>query len=121
LSFRLLRAAPPLLGGHIKIYFSLVPTVLQHIRAGTLRALAVSTDSAAAQKCLRRVRATSISNVYDQVVINAARKFDSLAGLPGERTRAQLHECRSIIRFGPFRADPIAAFGDCAPDTYVDG
>jgi tripartite-type tricarboxylate transporter receptor subunit TctC len=33
-----------LLGGHVKIYFSLVPTVLQHIRAGTLRALAVTTD-----------------------------------------------------------------------------
>jgi len=31
------------LGGHVKIYFSLVPTVLEHIRAGTLRALAVST------------------------------------------------------------------------------
>jgi tripartite-type tricarboxylate transporter receptor subunit TctC len=33
-----------LLGGHIKIYFSLVPTVLQQIKAGKLRALAVSTD-----------------------------------------------------------------------------
>jgi len=33
-----------LLGGHIKIYFSLVPTVLQHIKAGTLRALAVTTQ-----------------------------------------------------------------------------
>ena len=33
-----------LLGGHIKIYFSLVPTVLQHIKNGTLRALAVTTD-----------------------------------------------------------------------------
>jgi tripartite-type tricarboxylate transporter receptor subunit TctC len=33
-----------LLGGHIKIYFSLVPTVLQHIKSGTLRALAVSTE-----------------------------------------------------------------------------
>jgi tripartite-type tricarboxylate transporter receptor subunit TctC len=33
-----------LLGGHIKIYFSLVPTVLQHIKAGTLRALAVTTE-----------------------------------------------------------------------------
>jgi len=33
-----------LLGGHIKIYFSLVPTVLQHIQNGTLRALAVTTD-----------------------------------------------------------------------------
>jgi tripartite-type tricarboxylate transporter receptor subunit TctC len=33
-----------LLGGHVKIYFSLVPTVLQHIKAGTLRALAVTTD-----------------------------------------------------------------------------
>ena len=33
-----------LMGGHIKVYFSLVPTVLQHIRAGTLRALAVSTE-----------------------------------------------------------------------------
>jgi len=44
LSFRLLRAAPPLLGGHIKIYFSLVPTVLQHVKAGTLRALAVTTE-----------------------------------------------------------------------------
>jgi tripartite-type tricarboxylate transporter receptor subunit TctC len=33
-----------LLGGHIKIYFSLVPTVLQHIKNGTLRALAVTTE-----------------------------------------------------------------------------
>jgi tripartite-type tricarboxylate transporter receptor subunit TctC len=33
-----------LLGGHIKIYFSLVPTVLQHIKNGTLRALAVTAD-----------------------------------------------------------------------------
>ena len=33
-----------LLGGHIKIYFSLVPTVLQHIKAGALRALAVTTE-----------------------------------------------------------------------------
>jgi tripartite-type tricarboxylate transporter receptor subunit TctC len=33
-----------LLGGHVKIYFSLVPTVLQHIKSGTLRAIAVTTD-----------------------------------------------------------------------------
>jgi len=33
-----------LLGGHVKIYFSLVPTVLQHIKNGSLRALAVTTD-----------------------------------------------------------------------------
>ena len=33
-----------LLGGHIKVYFSLVPTVLPHIKAGRLRALAVSTE-----------------------------------------------------------------------------
>jgi tripartite-type tricarboxylate transporter receptor subunit TctC len=33
-----------LLGGHIKIYFSLVPTVLQHVKSGTLRALAVTTE-----------------------------------------------------------------------------
>jgi tripartite-type tricarboxylate transporter receptor subunit TctC len=33
-----------LLGGHVKIYFSLVPTVAQHIKAGTLRALAVTTE-----------------------------------------------------------------------------
>ena len=33
-----------LLGGHVKVYFSLVPTVAQHIRAGTLRALAVTTE-----------------------------------------------------------------------------
>jgi tripartite-type tricarboxylate transporter receptor subunit TctC len=33
-----------LLGGHIKIYFSLVPTVLQHVKSGTLRAIAVTTD-----------------------------------------------------------------------------
>src|SRR5437016_6694359 len=33
-----------LLGGHINIYFSLVPTVLQHVKAGTLRALAVTTE-----------------------------------------------------------------------------
>jgi tripartite-type tricarboxylate transporter receptor subunit TctC len=33
-----------LLGGHVKIYFALVPAVLQHVRAGTLRALAVTTE-----------------------------------------------------------------------------
>jgi tripartite-type tricarboxylate transporter receptor subunit TctC len=32
------------IGGHIKIYFALVPAVLQHVKAGTLRAIAVSTD-----------------------------------------------------------------------------
>jgi tripartite-type tricarboxylate transporter receptor subunit TctC len=32
------------LGGHVKIYFALVPAVLQHVRAGTLRALAVTTE-----------------------------------------------------------------------------
>ncbi len=33
-----------LLGGHIRVYFSLVPTVLAHVKAGTLRALAVTTE-----------------------------------------------------------------------------
>jgi tripartite-type tricarboxylate transporter receptor subunit TctC len=33
-----------LLGGHVKVYFSLLPTVSQHIKAGTLRALAVTTE-----------------------------------------------------------------------------
>src|SRR5262249_21240072 len=33
-----------LLGGHVKTYFALVPAVLQHVRAGTLRALAVTTE-----------------------------------------------------------------------------
>ena len=31
-------------GGHIKIYFALVPAVLQHIKAGSLRAIAVTTE-----------------------------------------------------------------------------
>jgi tripartite-type tricarboxylate transporter receptor subunit TctC len=33
-----------MLGGHVKIYFALVPAVLQHVKAGTLRALAVTTE-----------------------------------------------------------------------------
>jgi tripartite-type tricarboxylate transporter receptor subunit TctC len=33
-----------LLGGHIKVYFSLVPSSLQHVKAGTLRVLAVTTE-----------------------------------------------------------------------------
>ena len=32
------------LGGHVKIYFALVPAVLQHIKAGSLRAIAVTTE-----------------------------------------------------------------------------
>ena len=32
------------LGGHVKIYFALVPAVLQHVRAGKLRAIAVTTE-----------------------------------------------------------------------------
>jgi tripartite-type tricarboxylate transporter receptor subunit TctC len=32
------------LGGHVKIYFALAPAVLQHIRAGKLRAVAVTTE-----------------------------------------------------------------------------
>ncbi len=34
-----------LLGAHVKIYFALVPAALQHVRAGTLRALAVTTET----------------------------------------------------------------------------
>jgi tripartite-type tricarboxylate transporter receptor subunit TctC len=33
-----------MLGGHVKVYFALVPAVLQHVRAGTLRAIAVTTE-----------------------------------------------------------------------------
>ncbi|MCC6777802.1 MAG: tripartite tricarboxylate transporter substrate binding protein [Hyphomicrobiales bacterium] len=33
-----------MLGGHVKIYFALAPAVIQHVRAGTLRALAVTTE-----------------------------------------------------------------------------
>ncbi len=33
-----------MLGGHVKIYFALVPAVLQHVKAGSLRALAVTTE-----------------------------------------------------------------------------
>ena len=32
------------LGGHIKIYFALVPAVLQHVKAGSLRPLAATTE-----------------------------------------------------------------------------
>lgn len=34
-----------LLGGHVKIYFALVPAALQHVKAGSLRALAVTTTA----------------------------------------------------------------------------
>jgi tripartite-type tricarboxylate transporter receptor subunit TctC len=33
-----------MLGGHVKVYFALVPAVIQHVRAGTLRAIAVTTE-----------------------------------------------------------------------------
>jgi tripartite-type tricarboxylate transporter receptor subunit TctC len=33
-----------MLGGHVKVYFALVPAVLQHVKAGSLRALAVTTE-----------------------------------------------------------------------------
>ena len=33
-----------LLGGHVKVHFGLAPAVLQHVKAGTLRALAVTTE-----------------------------------------------------------------------------
>jgi tripartite-type tricarboxylate transporter receptor subunit TctC len=32
------------MGGHVKIYFALVPAVLQHIKTGALRAIAVTTE-----------------------------------------------------------------------------
>jgi tripartite-type tricarboxylate transporter receptor subunit TctC len=32
------------LGGHVKVYFALAPAVLQHVKAGTLRAIAVTTE-----------------------------------------------------------------------------
>jgi tripartite-type tricarboxylate transporter receptor subunit TctC len=34
-----------LLGGHVKIYFALVPAALQHVKAGSLRPLAVTTEA----------------------------------------------------------------------------
>ena len=36
--------ANAILGGHVKVYFSLVPASLQHVKNGTLRALAVTTE-----------------------------------------------------------------------------
>jgi tripartite-type tricarboxylate transporter receptor subunit TctC len=33
-----------LLGGHIKVHFSLVPSAINHVRAGKLRALAIASD-----------------------------------------------------------------------------
>jgi tripartite-type tricarboxylate transporter receptor subunit TctC len=33
-----------LLGGHIKVHFSLVPSGIAHVRAGTLRVIAVTTE-----------------------------------------------------------------------------
>lgn len=36
--------ANALLGGHIKVYFSLVPASLQHVKTGMLRVLAVTTE-----------------------------------------------------------------------------
>ena len=33
-----------MLGGHIKIYFALAPAALQHVRAGSLRVIAVTTE-----------------------------------------------------------------------------
>ncbi|HVD75012.1 MAG TPA: tripartite tricarboxylate transporter substrate binding protein [Xanthobacteraceae bacterium] len=33
-----------LMGGHVKIYFALAPAVLQHIKTGALRAIAVTTE-----------------------------------------------------------------------------
>jgi tripartite-type tricarboxylate transporter receptor subunit TctC len=33
-----------LLGGHVKVYFALAPAVMQHIRNGALRAIAVTTE-----------------------------------------------------------------------------
>jgi tripartite-type tricarboxylate transporter receptor subunit TctC len=33
-----------MLGGHIKVYFALAPAVMQHIRAGNVRAIAVTTE-----------------------------------------------------------------------------
>ena len=35
--------ANAIIGGHVKVYFSLVPASLQHVRNGTLRVLAVTT------------------------------------------------------------------------------
>jgi len=32
------------LGGHVKVYFAQVPAVLQHVKAGAIRAIAVTTD-----------------------------------------------------------------------------
>jgi tripartite-type tricarboxylate transporter receptor subunit TctC len=34
-----------ILGGHVKVYFAQAAAVLQHVRAGTLRAIAVTTES----------------------------------------------------------------------------
>jgi tripartite-type tricarboxylate transporter receptor subunit TctC len=34
-----------LLGAHVKIYFALVPAALQHVKAGSLRPLAVTTEA----------------------------------------------------------------------------
>jgi tripartite-type tricarboxylate transporter receptor subunit TctC len=69
------------LGGHVKIYFALAPAVLQHIRAGTVRPIAVTTEQRLPY--LPDVR-TIAEQGYPGYEISSWQAMFAPAGTPGD-------------------------------------
>ena len=81
-----------LLGGHIKIYFALVPAVLQHVNAGTLRPLAVTTEKRLPYlPDVPTIAESGLSRLRDQLVAGRVRPGgtpkDIVAKINGELVR----------------------------------
>jgi tripartite-type tricarboxylate transporter receptor subunit TctC len=108
-----------LLGGHIKVHFSLVPSGIQHVRAGTLRVLAVTTEKrlpylpdvpTLAESGYPRYEITSWQGVFapsgtrPEIVAKIHRELRQMLDMPVTRER--------MAREG---ADPIGS----SPDEFA--
>jgi len=108
------------LGGHVKIYFALAPAVLQHVKAGTLRAIAVTTE--------RRLPylpdvPTIAEQGYPGYEISSWQAMFAPAGTPkdvvakinGELVR-MLHMPEVAARISHEGADPVGS----SPDAFAE-
>ncbi len=106
------------LGGHVKIYFALVPAVLQHVKAGKLRAIAVTTEqrlpylSEVPTIGERGFAGYEISS-WQGVFAPAGTPKDTIAKINGELVRF-VHTPEVRERMAREGADPVGS----TPDAF---
>ena len=93
--------ANAIIGGHVKVYFSLVPASLQHVRNGTLRVLAVTT----AQRLPYLPEVPTIAELgFPDYEINSWQGVFAPAGTPKDIIAKINHELVQMLNTPEVRA-----------------